>query len=85
MIYLILNMSVQTNALTELFKCRLCLNIYLQVVNESEERERLEQELESLALELEKKAELAKDRYLYAFCFKGIVYETTGIFLYGNQ
>ena len=68
MIYLILNMSVQTNALTELFKCRHCLNIYLQVVNESEERERLEQELESLALELDKKAELAKDR----FVFKGL-------------
>ena len=66
-------------------KCRHCLNINLQVLNESEERERLEQELESLALELEKKAELAKDRYLYAFCFKGIVYETTGIFFYGNQ
>ena len=57
-------MSIQTNALIELFKCRLCLNIYLQVANESEERERLEQELESLALELDKKAELAKDRFV---------------------
>ena len=32
-------------------------------MNESEERERLEQELESLAQELDKKAEIEKDRY----------------------
>ena len=32
-------------------------------MNESEERERLEQELESLAQELDTKAEIEKDRY----------------------